>query len=187
MFNYRERMLSHVERWGTSPRLHRQSVADHSFYVVLYTDQLTGLLKWPHARRYKALHWATIHDAPEAVTGDIIGPLKRTVVNKKGLNEYEARVYDHLGADYYNHDASDWQVRDVVKAANLIDEVFYQTVEAMMGNKFFVTLVEYSKSRCVKALVKIGLFDDVWPMVEKELGLMEHGQDMEQNDDDLNG
>lgn len=172
-----------IKRWSTTPAINRQDVAQHSFYVVLYTDFITQMLKWPHARCYAALHWAVIHDIPETVISDMPGPVKRIVTNKKALEATEERIFVEFG-DGYTHDISDWQVRAVVKAANLIDEVFYLHSEKLLGNQYLDRVFANSWSRLHKALKKINL-TMLMDVVKHELDDMGHGVVGLINDDDL--
>lgn len=134
MFSLQERMLSVVPRWSGLPRLHQQNVAEHSFYVALYTDKLCREMGWPVADRYGAVAYALIHDMAEATTGDIMGPVKRRLVNKVSLSDFEDEIMEGMGPYYKNHEKPSTAARIVVKAANIIDEYFHISLELAMGN-----------------------------------------------------
>lgn len=185
-----------IKRWSTTPCINRQDIAQHSFYVVLYTDHITQLLGWSPARKYEAMHWAVIHDMPETVTSDIPGPVKRTITNKPALEAVEDQLMKEFGAGY-NYDRSDWMIRDVVKAANLIDEVFYLHSEVLLGNGYLDRVFDNSWGRMKTAVKKLDVLS-ASPMGSKissvivsevrvSLDQMRGGVVGLVNDDDLNG
>lgn len=182
MFKARERMAMVVNRWSTIPAIKRQNIAEHSFYVALYTDFLCKLLKWPHPRRYLAIHWALIHDMPETVTSDIPGPVKRTITSKAALRNLEDRLFQEF-EEGYGHDPSDRNVALVVKAANLIDEVFYLHSERLLGNQFLDHVFANSWRRLVKALTAVDLPQAIGT-IKLELEEMKRGVVGLINDDD---
>lgn len=186
MFRYRERMLSSVTRWNVLPRLHSQTVAEHSFYVALYTDQLCTLIEWPQPRKYQAITWALKHDMSEVITGDIMGPVKRMITNKQNLAHYEKSVLEGLESDklYYSETPPDWQVRDVVKAANTIDEFFYLSQEVSTGNRSVLVMQQAVLGRMRKALKKIDC-EEIVPRIVKEAEGMLEGLDFPQEDSDV--
>lgn len=66
-------------RWNQTPRVPRTSVLGHSFYVAVLTlllGQQPEVVFCP-AREYNNFFSALFHDLPEAVTRDIISPVKQ--------------------------------------------------------------------------------------------------------------
>lgn len=182
MFKGRERMTAIVNRWSTTPRIHQQSVAEHSFFVTLYTAHLCDILKWPKIFKAEALQWALIHDIPEAVTSDIPGPVKRIISDAKQLAAMEKYIFDDLNYAYH----ASPEAKAIVKAANLIDEVFYLQFERIMGNGFVDLVYQNSWQRMVKALENIKA-DHLVIHIKMEIEHMGHGVVGLKNDDDLNG
>lgn len=67
-------------RWGQTPRIPSTSVLGHMLMVACVTFFLTRQLDSPCPRRlYNNFFGALFHDLPEAVTRDIISPVKRSV------------------------------------------------------------------------------------------------------------
>lgn len=130
------RMMSEVTRWGIVPNLRRQSIADHSYYVCLYALDLCNVLGLDARTAFYITQWCLLHDLPETVTGDIVGPVKRRTVDKDKLAEFETSVYRsyQIDGDGIRSQLSERDIW-VVKAANLIDEVWYRAWEAAMGNR----------------------------------------------------
>lgn len=69
--------LRFQERWNQSQRVPKTSVLGHSFFVALLTLLISKSLKHSVHRQYNNFFAALFHDLPEAVTRDIISPVKR--------------------------------------------------------------------------------------------------------------
>lgn len=65
------------ERWNQSPRVPKTSVLGHSFFVAVITILISKTQKLPWFRQYNNFFAALFHDLPEAVTRDIISPVKK--------------------------------------------------------------------------------------------------------------
>lgn len=183
LFNMQERMLAVVPRWSGLPRLHQQSTAEHSFYVALYTDKLAIELLWAEAQKYEAVRWALQHDMAEAVTGDIMGPVKRKLIQRRKLEKFEDEVLSKMGP-YYNTKRPSDDIIAVVKAANVIDEYFHVCLEVAMGNNCMRAMLDAVGARLSKALEKIKLlhlFNDI----TREGGRMIRGIEFVQENSDL--
>lgn len=183
LFNMQERMLAVVPRWSGLPRLHQQSTAEHSFYVTLYTDKLTGVLGWNPAMRYEAVQWAIRHDMAESVTGDIMGPVKRSLIDKRALNAFEDKIMDQMGP-YYRVERPETNVIAVVKAANIIDEYFHVALEVAMGNSCMRAMLDAVQIRMNAAMLKIDL-SHITSDIIREGGRMIRGIEFVQENSDL--
>jgi putative hydrolase of HD superfamily len=82
-------------RWNQTPRVPKTSVLGHSFFVAIMTVLLSrdaaresGLLPCPK-RRFNNFFSGLFHDLPEAVTRDIISPVKRAA---EDINEMIKKV-----------------------------------------------------------------------------------------------
>lgn len=69
--------LRFQERWNQSPRVPKTSVLGHSFFVAIITLLISKSLHFSEYRQYNNFFAALFHDLPEAVTRDIISPVKR--------------------------------------------------------------------------------------------------------------
>jgi putative hydrolase of HD superfamily len=86
-------------RWNQTPRVPKTSVLGHSFYVAILTVLLardvahkTGLAPCPK-RRCNNFFSGLFHDLPEAVTRDIISPVKRAA---EDINAMIKKVEDAI-------------------------------------------------------------------------------------------
>lgn len=166
-------MASVVTRWSTTPHIKPQVLSDHSFYVALYTDFLCQLLTWGPQDTYLAVHWALIHDMPETVMSDTPGPVKRVIMDYQAFKKTEEGVFGEFGTGYHR-DLLEQHHYDVVKAANIIDEVYYLSMECMLGNQFVGRVLINSRARLRRALEEINL-TMVLDMIDTELLQMKQG------------
>jgi 5'-deoxynucleotidase YfbR-like HD superfamily hydrolase len=156
MFDARERMLGFVERWNVAPRLHRQSVAEHSFFVTLYASELGRCLGLSNLEMADLLGCALRHDMPEIITGDMPGPAKRAIADKDKLVEYE---YDFMVSIEQTHhfDGYNDKMRRIIKAADTIDAYYWISLEVARGNQMMSGERSIAQDRMSKALRTIGL------------------------------
>ncbi len=104
-----------VKRWHVIDTTRQQTVAEHSFNVCLFVEQICRLCD--HADLIpKAVQLAIHHDIPEVITGDMPSTAKRYWgVDDKG----KAALLDSLS------DCQDKNVVDMVKLADLLDAVLF--------------------------------------------------------------
>lgn len=171
--NREYRMLSFVPRWGVAPRHHQASVAEHSFYVSLYSGILCDILNIQGSERLTVIEYALVHDVFETWTSDIPGPAKRAIVDPDKLDAYHREFGRGMGT-YYHQAMSgkvsivfsddedpkqghlEYNARDIVKVADLIDSVFYLKSEILLGNQFVWGLYKRDVNRLEKALSVFG-------------------------------
>ena len=177
-------MLAVVPRWSVLPRISTQYVAGHSYFVTLYTDQLCTLLEWDEVRKYRAVSYAIKHDMEEVITGDIMGPIKRMLVDNASATALRDSIYAGLGEYYVGGMSPTQEIRDVVKAANCIDEFFWLSQEVSMGNRSVKVMQVTVLKRTDKALKKLGL-DYLTQNLLVEAKSMMEGLDFPQKDSDL--
>lgn len=68
-------------RWNQTPRVPATSVLGHSFFVAALTFLMCCDLNIRGGRKYNNFFSALFHDLPEAVTRDIISPVKQATVH----------------------------------------------------------------------------------------------------------
>lgn len=94
-------------RWNQTPRVPKTSVLGHSFFVAVTTLLLESKEdKFCKKRRYNNFFSALFHDLPEAVTRDIISPVKQATaelpsVVKKIEDEIVRKELCPLMEDFY--------------------------------------------------------------------------------------
>ena len=82
-------------RWNQTPRVPRTSVLGHSFFVAILTLLLeySSGVSFCEKRRYNNFFCGLFHDLPEAVTRDIISPVKQAT---DGLPQIVKRIEDEM-------------------------------------------------------------------------------------------
>jgi len=148
---------AHIPRYSAIPVNHRESVAEHSFFVAIYADRLAvdmGLNDiFPQI--LKAALW---HDIEETWTGDFIRSFKYSDPDLKSKMDDAARhcaykvfdeilqnpVFAEMAIGIWNDAKSDNVIGKVVKFADFLSVVSYVSKETAMGNKYAQKMMEYA-------------------------------------------
>ena len=86
-------------RWNQTPRVPRTSVLGHSYFVAVMTLLLGRNSPLCDKRFYNNFFSALFHDLPEAVTRDIISPVKQATHHLPQIVEIEDRIVEQLLLD----------------------------------------------------------------------------------------
>ena len=137
MFERDYRDLAYVPRWGIIPVNHRQSVAEHSYYVALYALEIIAFYR---SKGYamkglseNILTHALMHDRTESFMSDIPGPVKRSITDSEIRRQYE----HYVGQKAYEFGyAPSIEAQKIIKLADFMDEYAYLTMEHSTGNAF---------------------------------------------------
>ena len=151
------RDLDHARRWGVARFLNEQSVAEHSYFVVVYCSWIWKALghQVQNICFGELLDYAAFHDVGEQFTTDIPGPVKRAVVDLVKLKAYErAGIIERYG-NFVPVEAPNSLVAAIVKLADLMDECTYLIGEERLGNTTVGNLYLASKSRLDAALIAL--------------------------------
>ena len=133
MFEREYRDLAHVPRWAIMPTTRTQSVAEHSYYVSLYANQIAHYM-WEEGYISEIdvimiSSYALGHDRNECFMSDIPGPVKRgSKMNKEYEHEQEKR--------YFDRPLEKSEICEIViKIADLMDEYAFWMDQMFMGNR----------------------------------------------------
>ena len=132
------RDMAYVPRWVILRRHRQQYLAEHSYFVAIYAQQVARLIQYEDL--YEVVWFALLHDIDETITGDIPGPIKRAAFDKtKARSVMQDVMIDKFGADITT-DASftNDEVRAIVSVADSIEEICYLMEEMSMGNKDWI-------------------------------------------------
>lgn len=143
------RELSFVPRWSIVRTLRTQNVAEHSYYVSLYTDIIADILEWK-GDRAALLKMALWHDIEETYTADMPGPVKVNFVDKNKLEEYtrveNRRRFGELPlVEVEGRERS--IMKAIIKVADLLEETLYLCGEISMGNSTLEGVCKMSSAR----------------------------------------
>lgn len=167
---YRE--LSFVTRWSLLRRIRNQSIAEHSYYVALYSLQIAKLVKWPDAFPGTAgglgdlLQAALYHDLGEVVSGDPPGPVhRRAILN---ADHWHKEIALGVKRRFGEGVTEEWraannpqsniglEIKSIVKVADSLDALFYLLTEQQMGNGTVRGVVAQERRRLFKAIDTMG-------------------------------
>ncbi len=136
--------MSHVYRYSSVPVIHRENVAEHSWYVAFYAYLIgQDLAQQGYEIDFgEMLSRALVHDLDESMTGDFLRYVKYGHPDlKKALDEVSIRMLrkmgDDIGVNFEPHwakakaDDIEGQIIQVVDLARVISYVYG---EMMTGN-----------------------------------------------------
>lgn len=136
------RTASFVSRWSILWSNHRTDIAQHSFYATLYARMIARVIKWDGPLDY-LMFKALVHDLDESITGDIIGPAKKNIIDKDKAEAYiDMKMAERMGAlwtefcmveDNVTDEVFD-DVSKITKAADILEAVIHLKVEQRLGN-----------------------------------------------------
>lgn len=130
----------------------RDTVANHSYFVAMYADEIARLIKWNKAQqtsddmtsRYHLCRYARVHDLDETITGDIVSPVKAEIMSRERANIYilgkmQERLPGVVDAINEMQALSYWgDIKAIVKAADRLDALLFLVCERRMGNAVIV-------------------------------------------------
>lgn len=154
--------LKHMARYNTWPRIQNESVAEHSFYVALFTLMLCEEFGVNHQVKSYAFEIAIVHDVPEAIMNDITYDAKRKIPEiNEPLKKFEkSYIKKNFPKQYdlmfeFTEDEEILLARELVHLADAYSVAQYCDNEVMLGNKYFKPLYSLTKERVNKILKNI--------------------------------
>lgn len=139
------RTASVVPRWSIVWTLTRDTVANHSFFVTVYAEQIGHLIGWSGnggSMRGMLMFMALTHDLDETITGDIVAPAKHAILDSSKADQYiDKNMRERL--PYVVEQDEKWHARNptawheaklIVKAADRLDALLFLVVEKRLGN-----------------------------------------------------
>lgn len=158
---HRSRLMSHVPRWGILPTQRSQNIAEHSYFVVLYTLEICGMLELSMEDTYKMVVAAIFHDMAEIETSDIPGPIKRKIADFEALDQLEEDIFTEMG---YEPPKLDTDGQNILKAADYWDSAAFLAMEVGYGNKHIHQIYLNQRENFMRRMNALGLqeqFEDI--------------------------
>lgn len=148
------RMAAHVPRWTIARTLKPQNLATHQYFVTVNAMWLYHTLSIP-VNPHSLCVAALFHDCDEIFSGDLPGPAKRMMkCDQTAIKEVTAQnVWGYAPCLF--HMEKDPRIKDVIKVADLMDEVQYLLEEERLGNTFAIGYREKSQKRLGMAVKKL--------------------------------
>lgn len=164
--------LGHVLRYSNMPCIRRENVAEHSYFVVLYTMILIDRLEelGIEIDRGKALSRAAVHDIEEAITGDMPHFVKhdKAGIIKEGMELAGQEAADDLfrpfadaAPDVYVRNVKRWMnaKKDlegaIVAVADSLSVYVYIYGEMKMGNEYSLKVADNNIEVLRKRIVNL--------------------------------
>lgn len=178
------RTASVVQRWSIVRTINPDPVSGHLFYTAFYALQIARLVNWsgPLAGLTFA---AMMHDIEETISGDIVSPVKKAIVDEGLYNNFisgemkqrlplvETQLAEIMESEYGH------QIERIIKVADKVDAVIFLIIEQRMGNVVLAPLYQDAVTNLQNAWAALGrelefagiLFarmwdDEVWPAIQ---------------------
>ena len=148
--------LSHVIRYSTVPKISKESVAEHSFFVAFYVDLLCDYAEANGVKvdRAKAVSRALMHDAEESISSDLPYNVKHgskglleqiQIINKACMKEMLSCLPKEIAERRYEIWVSA-KSKDIegqlVEAADSLSLMVYCIQEKIMGNNAIIPVMK---------------------------------------------
>lgn len=135
--------LGEIVRYNDRPKIRKESVSEHSFYVAANVIKICKAYNIPLEVKHDALEMAITHDIPEVFTGDIGYITKRDNPElAKALEETELKqLYENMPEyyqsfkDYVEGLKNQDLAATIVKLADVISVLQYSNNEIELGNR----------------------------------------------------
>lgn len=140
MFEREIKDVQFIKRWGIVRTLFQQNVAEHTFCVAMYANDICVYFGLDERTHLRVLQRALWHDVDEIFTSDIPGPSKRAIVSdragmKNTLRNWMRKVF---GVEYSVRagmpEMADTIADLVVKLADNMDAAMQMGIEYQIGN-----------------------------------------------------
>lgn len=156
------RAASIVSRWSVIWTLQPDNVAQHTFFVAVYTRLIADLIGW-EGNRARLLTYALVHDADELITGDTVGVVKHEIIDPVRNDRFVARKLEELApslADLHHDSLVNYpelalEIKAIVRAADRLDALFFMLMEGALGNQIIRARVPSGTERLREAWFKM--------------------------------
>jgi len=145
--------LSNVNRYSGMRLNQNESVAEHSYYVALFSYAISEHLesKFPELtiELSKLLTRCLLHDISEAISGDIIRPFKHSdtnlnnLINEKSsliVKQFEKKLKLNL-LDHHDNAKDESLEGFILKIADLMSVLSFSVRELFSGNKYTLPVI----------------------------------------------
>lgn len=128
--------LKNVVRYNTRNVIKKESVAEHSFYVALFTLKICNDYNVDPRTEKRAIIKALLHDMPEIELNDITHDVKEKLNLRPFLKKYEDEYFDTHFSEYRSlMKEGDEKTNAIVDYADTMSVYQYVLNEELLGNK----------------------------------------------------
>lgn len=156
-----------VHRWAIVRTLMPQSIAEHSFFVAVYANDMAIALGVTDVIKLAVVQYALWHDMKDEIfTGDSPGPAKRALFEAMGegtKERYDAKVDEWANRTFANLDTRSGRAypeaayiaKLIVKAADWLEAAVRMATEHQMGNGNTRRHIQPNLNGCLETLDKV--------------------------------
>lgn len=138
--------MAYVPRWSIVRTIRQQYLAEHTFFVCMYANDIGVWLGLAMDEMGKLLQMALWHDMEEIFSGDLPGPCKRAGMDgfrqkwDDKLRHWLTKVFGNMGDRDGSTPRAKWRIPEeafdaIIKLADMIDECCEMGTEIQMGNR----------------------------------------------------
>lgn len=152
-----------VPRWSIVWTLNKDYVSTHSFFVAMYSLDIATMLS-ANDHEDTLLYMALTHDLDETITGDIVSPVKKAIVDKDKSDAYVKKLMqERLWGVVNNLERLQSKcsplvlerLKAIIKIADQLDSLLFLITEARMGNGVVSPLIEVIRKDLEKAWMNL--------------------------------
>jgi putative hydrolases of HD superfamily len=162
--------LRFQKRWGQTFRLPKTSVLGHSLFVACCSYFLIKSIDGCQKRIYNNFFGGLFHDLPEAVTRDIVSPVKRSVA---GLPEAIKRIErEWSDNEIYPHVEKAWKdellyfTRDEFESKIIVNNIIQKTTSGEINSKYNKGNFLPVDGEIIKLADDLAAFLEVWHSIK---------------------
>lgn len=140
--NYEIMNLGEIIRYNNRPKIRKENVSEHSFYVITNVIKICYTFGIPDVIKLKAIELAAVHDIPEAFLGDVPyitkrdNPMLQDILEKAEMEQMKQHMPEF--ADAYKRYVDGLKNGEIsaiiVKLADVISVLQYSNNEIELGN-----------------------------------------------------
>lgn len=130
----KEYVLAKTLRYNNRTHLQEESVAEHSFFVALFSLKIVQLLKLPEELELRILRLAVLHDCAESITSDIPHNVKKLYPDFAAFLKTVEDQYYLKNWSYFKAKLDDEIAEAVVKLADNYSVLQFCINEQRLGN-----------------------------------------------------
>jgi putative hydrolase of HD superfamily len=135
--------LGEIIRYNNRPKIKHENVAEHSFYVITTVLKIVKMFNLSDEIKYKALEFATVHDIPELMVGDIPydtkvnNPALREACEQAEVIALEQNMPEYLDSykKFIEEEKQETIPYLVTKLADTVSVLQYSNREISLGNQ----------------------------------------------------
>ena len=165
------RRLSNIYRFCNVPRIKDESVAEHSYFVTLYSMVIADIVG--NVDKTKIMKMSLLHDSEESISGDFPHPTKeRFPTFNEALEEInlflikeifkDNQEYIELWKESRNEDTEEARI---VKLADRLSVLVYTNEESELGNSHMMEIYQKEIKKLEEFVRSNPKYNFIWGLI----------------------